>query len=259
LDRSQAGKTRKGRLWPYHGDATHPGVVFDYTATRERAGPEEFLKSYRGYLQADAYVAYDSFFRSPERGLVEVACWAHARRHFYESRETEAARMGVVLAHIGKLYAVEKTAREKGVAGDDLRLLRQSAAVPVLQELRPYLDKIRGEILPRSDAGKAVAYALANWEALTRYTADGDLPIDNNRTERSLRGISIGRKNWLFVGSDRGGKTAAILRSFVSTCELVKVDPFAWFQDVLSRIGEQSLQALDELLPHSWAAAHQSA
>jgi len=126
--------------------------------------------------------------------------------------------------------------------------------VPVLIDLHAYLLKIRDEVLPKSSAGQAVNYALKNWTALTRYCEDGNLAIDNNHTERSLRGIAVGRNNWLFVGSDRGGQTMAILRSFVGSCEMVKVDPFAWFQDVLSRMGEQSMQALDELLPHRWAA-----
>jgi len=254
LDKSFPGTSRTGRFWPYVGDRDHPGVVFDYTPTRERAGPEKFLTEYHGYLQADAYVAYDSFFTDPERGLVEVACWAHPRRHFHQALDTDSARMGAVLAYIAQLYALEKTARQAGIVGDDLRLLRQQGAVPVLIDLHAYLLKIRDEVLPKSSAGQAVNYALKNWTALTRYCEDGNLAIDNNHTERSLRGIAVGRNNWLFVGSDRGGQTMAILRSFVGSCEMVKVDPFAWFQDVLSRMGEQSMQALDELLPHRWAA-----
>ncbi len=259
LDRSMPGTTRKGRFWPYVGDRDHPGVIFDYTATRERAGPERFLESYQGYLQADAYVAYDSFFIQPERGMVEVGCWSHSRRHFHQALDTDSARMGAVLAYIGRLYAVEKAARQAGIAGDDLRQLRQQGAVPVLRELHAYLLKICDEVLPKSPAGQAVSYALKNWSALTRYTEDGALAIDNNHTERSLRGIAVGRNNWLFVGSDRGGKTMAILRSFVGSCEIAKVDPFAWFQNVLSRIGEHSMQALDELLPHRWAESQAQA
>jgi hypothetical protein len=255
LDKSVPGTTRTGRFWPYVGDRDHPGVVFDYTPTRERDGPEKFLEGFQGYLQADAYPAYDSFFTDPKRGLVEIACWAHTRRHFHQALDTDSARMGAVLVYIAQLYGVEKSARQAGIVGDDLRLLRQQGAVPVLDKLHEYLLKIREEVLPKSEAGKAVAYALKNWPALTRYCEDGDLSIDNNHTERSLRGIALGRRNWLFVGSDRGGKTMAILRSFVGSCELVKVDPFAWFQDVLSRIGEQSIQTLDELLPHRWVAA----
>ena len=254
LDKSLEGTTRKGRFWPYVGDRNHPGVVFDYTATRERAGPEKFLENFEGYLQADAYVAYDSFFTDPERGLVEVACWAHTRRHFHQALDTDPARMGAVLAYIAQLYAVEKRARQSGVEGEDLRLLREQASMPVLAQSHEYLVKIRHEVLPKSEAGQAIAYALKNWTALTRYCEDGDLAIDNNHTERSLRGIAVGRKNWMFVGSDRGGKTMAILRSFVGSCELAKVEPFAWFHDVLSRVGEYSIQKLEELLPHRWAA-----
>jgi transposase len=255
LDRNLKRTTRKGRFWPYLGDRNHGAAVFDYTPTRERAGPEQFLQTYRGYLQADAYVAYDSFFTHPERGLVEVACWAHSRRHFHQALETDSARMGAVLAYIADLYKVEKRARRSGILGEDLRVLREQASKPVLEQLHQYLEKIRDEVLPKSEPGQAVPYALKNWTALTRYLEDGDLSIDNNHTERSLRGIAVGRRNWTFVGSDRGGKTMAVLRSFVASCELARVDPFAWFRDVLTRVAECSIQKLDDFLPHRWATA----
>ena len=190
LDR-RLPQARKGRMWPYVGDCDHPAVVFDYTPTRERAGPEQFLSNYRGYLQADAYVAYDSFFTDPARGLLEVGCWAHARRHVYQARDTDAARMGAVLAYIGQLYAVEKRARRFGIQGEQLQLLREQASWPVLEQMHAYLLRIKDELLPRSEAGQAAAYILKNWSALTRYVEDGDLSIDNNRTERSLRGIAM--------------------------------------------------------------------
>jgi transposase len=252
LDRSLEGTTRKGRFWPYVGDREHRAVVFDYTPTRERAGPEKFLENFEGYLQADAYAAYDRFFTDPKRGLVEVACWAHTRRHFHQALDADPVRMGAVLAYIAQLYAVEKRARQTGVNGENLRLLREQTSMPVLEQMHEYLIKIQAEVLPKSEAGQAIAYALKNWIALTRYCDDGDLAIDNNHTERSLRGIAVGRHNWMFVGSDRGGKTMAVLRSFVGSCELAKVDPFAWFKDVLSRIGQHSIQRLEELLPHRW-------
>ena len=128
LDRKLKRATRKGRFWPYIGDREHAAAVFDYTPTRERAGPEQFLQTYRGYLQADAYVAYDRFFSDPERGLVEVACWAHTRRHFHRALDTDSARMGAVLAYIAHLYQVEKRARRSGIVGEDLRLLREHAS-----------------------------------------------------------------------------------------------------------------------------------
>jgi transposase len=251
LDRTLP-QTRKGRIWPYVGDRDHPAVIYDYTPTRERAGPERFLKDFRGHLQADAYVVYDSFFTDPARGMVEVGCWAHARRHFHNALEKDQAHMGGVLAMIAHLYEVEKTGRKNGLRGEALRLLRQSDARPMLDRLHEYLLKIRDEVLPKSDAGQAVAYTLKNWTALTRYCSDGDLLIDNNGTERSLRSFAVGRNNWTFFGSDNGGKTAAILRSFVTSCELAGIDPFAWFRDVLGRIAEHPVKRLEELLPHRW-------
>jgi transposase len=245
--------TRPGRFWPYVGDRQHPAVVYDYTPTRERAGPENFLGKYKGYLQVDAYAAYDKFFVEPARELVEVGCFAHARRHVYQARETDPARMSAVLAYIGQLYAVEKRARKAGLYGEDLHHLRREVSRPIAKQLHAYLLSIQSQLLPKSEPGQAVAYLLKNWLALTRYLEDGDLSIDNNRTERSLRGIAVGRRNWTFLGSDRGGKTMAILRSFVSSCELNKIDPFAWLRDVLARIPAHSIQKLDQLLPHNWA------
>jgi transposase len=247
--------TRKGRIWPYVGDRDHPAVIFDYTPTRERAGPEEFLKDFKGHLQADAYVVYDSFFADPERGLVEVGCWAHARRHFHNALENDQARMGGVLAMIAHLYGVEKVARQKGLRGNELRLAREQDARPMLDQLHEYLLVIREQVLPKSESGQAIAYTLKNWTALIRYCGDGDLSIDNNGTERSLRGFAAGRNNWTFFGSDNGGRTAAVLRSFVTSCELVKVDPFAWFRDILGRIADHPIKRLEELLPHNWAQA----
>lgn len=253
LDRNRK-PARKGRIWPYVGDREHVAVVYDYTATRERAGPEEFLRQYRGYLQADAYVAYDSFFLKPERGMVEVGCWAHARRHVHQALDNDPSRMRTLLLMIAELYRVEKLARERALGGEDLRLMREQGARPVLKKLHAYLREIQEQLLPKSEAGQAVNYILKNWTALTRYCDHPDLSIDNNHTERSLRGWAVGRNNWTFFGSDRGGKTAAVLKSFVASCELVKVDPFAWFQDVLSRIAWHPMTRLDELLPHRWAA-----
>lgn len=258
LDR-KLPQARKGRIWPYVGDRDHVAAVYDYTATRERAGPEEFLKNYRGHLQADAYVAYDAFFTQPERGLVEVGCWAHARRHFHQALEADPSRMRTVLLLIAQLYCVERTARERELRGEELRLLREYGARPVLKRLHEYLGEIQDQLLPKSEASQAVAYTLKNWTALTRYLENPDLSIDNNHTERALRCFAVGRANWTFFGSDRGGRTAAVLRSFVTSCELVKIDPFAWFRDVLSRIAEFPIPRLDELLPHRWAEANASA
>ena len=244
---------RTGRIWPYSGDAAHPVILYDYTATRERTGPEEFLKGYRGYLQADAYSGYDAFFKDPARGLIEVGCWAHARRYFHNALESDQPRMGPALLLIAQLYRVEKEARP--LTAEDRLGLRQLQSQPILEKLRNYLSEIQAEVLPKSPEGRAVRYTLKNWTALTRYCEDGDLQIDNNATERAIRGVAVGRNNWVFFGSDEGGKTAAVLRSFVASCQRVGVDPVAWLKDTLSRIADHPINRLAELLPHNWTAA----
>lgn len=245
---------RTGRIWPYCGDKDHPVILYDYTATRERAGPEEFLKGYRGHIQADAYGGYDAFFKDPTRGLLEVGCMMHARRYFFKALESDQERMGPTLLLMAELYRVEDRAR--GLTPEGRLRLRQLESKPILDKLRDYLVEIGAEVLPKSPAGRAVRYTLKNWTALTRYADDGDLEIDNGATERALRGVAVGRNNWMFFGSDQGGKTAAVLRSFVASCQRVGVDPFAWFRDVLSRIAAHPITRLAELLPHNWAPAH---
>jgi transposase len=245
---------RTGRIWPYYGDPDHPVTLYDYTPTRERAGPEKFLAGYRGYLQADAYGGYDAFFKDPARGLTEVSCWAHSRRYFYKALESDRARMGPALLLIAQLYRVEKQARLLTV--EDRLRLRQIHARPILDKLHQYLLEIQTEVLPKSPEGRAVRYALKNWTALNRYSEDGDLEIDNTGTERSIRGVAVGRGNWMFFGSDVGGQTAAVLRSFIASCQRVNVEPFSWFKDVLARISNHPINRITELLPHNWVSAH---
>jgi transposase len=244
---------RTGRIWPYYGDKEHPVVIYDYTPTRERAGPEKFLQEYRGYLQADAYGGYDAFFKDPSRGLIEVGCMAHCRRYFHKALESDQARMGPALLLIAQLYKVEDRAR--ALSAEERLRLRQLESRLILDKLRNYLLAIQLEVLPKSPEGRAVRYALKNWAALTRYSEDGNLEIDNNRTERTIRGIAVGRNNWVFFGSDKGGRTAAVLRSFIASAERAGMDPFVWFKDVLSRIADHPITRLAELLPHNWTAA----
>lgn len=240
---------RTGRIWPYWGDAHHPVVVHHYTPTRGRDGPAKFLEGYKGYLQADAYCVYDAFFK-PARGLTEVGCMMHMRRYFFKALDSDQERMGKALHLIARLYSVEDRAKELD-AGERLAL-RQRLTVPVMGKLHTYLLKIREEVLPKSPAARAVRYALNQWDALTRFLEDGDLEIDNGATERANRDIAIGRGNWTFFGSDEGGKTAAVLMSFIATCKRCRVEPFAWFCDVLSRIANHPVNRLAELLPHNW-------
>jgi transposase len=242
---------RIGRIWPYVGDARHPVIVYDYTPTRGRAGPAKFLEEYKGRLQADAYSVYDAFFK-PGRGLTEVGCWMHARRYFYKALESDQARMGPALHLIARLYAVEERAKTLALTAEQRLELRRRIAVPVMEKLREYLVELKAQVLPKSPAGAAVRYALNQWNALTVYLKDGELEIDNGATERAIRDIAVGRGNWTFFGSDTGGRTAAVLRTFIASCKRNRVEPFAWFRDVLSRIGDHPVNRISELLPHNW-------
>jgi transposase len=242
---------RIGRIWPYVGDARHPVIVYDYTPTRGRAGPAKFLEGYTGYLQADAYSVYDAFFK-PGRGLVEVGCWMHARRYLIKALETDEEHMGPALHLIARLYRVEERAKALSLSAEQRLKLRQRVSSRLIDKLHRYLLKLQQEVLPKSPSGAAVRYALNQWQALTRFLQDGELEIDNGATERANRDIAIGRGNWTFFGSDKGGKTAAVLRSFIASCKRTGVEPFAWFHDVLSRIPSHSITRLQELLPHNW-------
>jgi transposase len=242
---------RIGRIWPYVGDCHHPVIVYDYTPTRGRAGPAKFLEGYKGYLQADAYSVYDAFFK-PGRGMTEVGCWMHARRYVYKALESDEQRMGPALHLIARLYAVEDRAKAFSLSAEQRLQLRQRVSARLLGKLHQYLLGLRQEVLPKSPSGAAVRYALNQWEALTRFLEDGELEIDNGATERANRDIAIGRGNWTFFGSDQGGKTAAVLRSFIASCKRCGVEPFAWLSDVLSRIPAHSVNRLSELLPHNW-------
>jgi transposase len=242
---------RIGRIWPYVGDAYHPVIVYDYTPTRARAGPAKFLEGYKGYLQADAYAVYDAFFKS-QRGMTEVGCWMHARRYFFKALESDEPSMGPALHLIARLYAVEERAKALSLSAAERWALRQRVSARLLGKLHRYLLELQQQVLPKSPSGAAVRYALNQWDALTRFLEDGELEIDNGASERANRDIALGRGNWTFFGSDTGGKTAAVLRSFIASCKRCSIEPFAWFRDVLSRIPGHSIARLSELMPHHW-------
>ncbi len=246
-------RTRTGRIWTYVG--SHPYTVFDYTPNRSGNGPDAFLQPFHGFLQADAYSGYDHLYADPERGIVEVACWAHARRKFYEAQSSDLMRSMVMLAYIRLLYDVEREARDRQLSGGERRELRQAKSRPILDDIHAYLEAERPKVLPKSPEGQAIAYTLSNWAALVRYCEDGDLEIDNNGAERSLRGVAVGRKNWMFFGSDNGGRTAAVLGSLIATAKRLGLDPFAYLRDVFARIAAHPNSRLEELLPDKWKAA----
>lgn len=246
-----ARRTRTGHLWVYLGDADHPYVVFDFTPTYSGDGPRAWLGDYAGYVQADALKQYDPLFDRPPPKPTEVGCWAHARRKFHDARATDPARAHEALARIRRLYDVEAEARSLDAAG---RLgLRRERSHPLLETLFGWLEGERAKVLPKSPMGVAIGYALGNRAALTRYTEAGFLNIDNNASERALRAVAIGRKNYLFAGSDSGGRVAAVLYSVVGTCRRLGLDPFAYLRDLFAKGPFTPAGRIDECLPRPGA------
>ena len=250
--------TKTGRMWVYIGDLSHRFAVFDYSPDRKGQRPRDFLKGYAGYLQADAYSGYDELV---DRGpITEVACWAHARRKFVDAKEVAPIGANFAIARIKELYAIERRASVRGLTGEALASYRQEHAGPKLDALEQWLDEQQAALLPKSPLAQAVRYAINLRVALRRYLEDGALSIDNNLSERTLRCVAVGRKNWLFAGNDRGGKTAAVLLSLIATCKLLSVDPYQYLRDVLTRLpqaGPEPDEAfVRSLLPDAWLAAH---
>lgn len=246
-DRELEKRLRETRLWVYLGGEANPYTVFDFTKSRKRDGPAQFLKEYKGYLQADAFAGYDCIFVGG--GVTEVACMAHVRRKFFEAQGS-AKEAQHALAIIQDLYLIEKEAKELSVR--QRCELRKSKSKPLLDEFKQWLDRERLVALPKSPLSKAVMYALNNWEALNRFIEDGRLTIDNNRAENALRKIAVGRKNWLFLGSETGGQTASAFASVVASCSRHGVDPFAYLRDIFTRLAENPEVDLTTLLPERW-------
>jgi hypothetical protein len=267
--------TRQGRFWLYFGDRNHPYAVYEYTPSRKRDGPARFLANYQGYLQADAFGGYDGIYAGSGGKIVEVACWAHARRKFYDAQRSSGAVAHEALARIGQLYAIERetadacsgasstlTADEHAVRVAEVR---QERAKPLLESFEQWLGGQHAKALPKSPIGQAINYALSNWKALCRYTEDGDLAIDNNLAERTLRSQAIGRKNWLFAGNDNGARTAAILYTMIASAKANRVDPYAYLRDLYTRLpvlaaaGQIAEADITELLPDEWLKTHPEA
>jgi transposase len=243
----------KARFWVYIGDAQRPYSVYDFTMSRSRDGPASFLAAYRGYLQADAYGGYDGIFTGSNGTIVEVACWAHARRKFYDARANAPRAANQVLEWVRQLYDIEDRASE--LAPSERQALRQRESVPILDRIEAYLDEIAPRVLPKSALGKALTYTKNQRAALRRYVEDGRLTIDNNLSEQTVRPQAIGRKNWEFLGSAAAGPRAAVLFTILAGAKRHRLEPWAYLRDVLLRlsVGEADLESL---LPDRWAASH---
>lgn len=228
--------------------------------------PATFLKGFKGFLQADAYGGYDGIYTGSNGAIIEVGCMAHARNKFKEADSSDPELALAAKAWVRKLYDVEDEAKDliakdklSGAAAAAVRLrLRQEKSVPLLTSLRQWLVAQKEQVLPKSPIAAAIGYMLNQWDALNRYTTDGDLHIDNNVSERTLKLIGMGRDNWLFVGSDNGGRTAAVHFSFTATCKHLHIDTFAYLRDVFERLPTHPADRLEELLPHRWQAARQA-
>src|SRR3954452_2068373 len=252
LDRSR-DSTRKGYIWTTIGDRAHPYTTFHYTDSRSRDGPAKFLKGFVGYLQTDAYASYESVVNESAGKIIAVGCWAHVRREFFDARHNQPREVHYVLGLIAQLYDVEDEVRGRSDA-EGLAAV-QERSLPVLKRPGKYLREQQGRALPKSQFGKAINYALNQWEALLLYAGDGRLEIDNNSSERTLRPCAIGRKNWMFFGSDRGGETAAILMSVLASAKRHGIEPFEYVRQLLIALSSAAVD-LRSLLPDVWIAAH---
>jgi transposase len=248
------GTTKEGRLWGYLGVGP-PCVIYDYSPNRQQVWPENFLKNYKGYLQADAYTGYDKIYA--EGNIIEVACMAHARRKFFDivqtnnkiSRGKEGAAI-TALSYIGRLYKIERRIQDLEPLAK--KAIRKREATPILKDYKKWLMGKSRKVLPKSPLGQAINYTSKNWIALTRYLGNGILSIDNNAAERLMRPITVGRANFIFAGNDRGGRAAATVYSLIETCKLNKINPYEYLVDVLSRLPNTLNRDIKSLLPYRW-------
>jgi len=246
------GKTKTGRLWTYvrdgrpAGDRSPPAVWFAYTPDRKGEHPQSHLREFRGVLQADGYAGYDAVYKDGR--VQEAACLAHVRRQFFDLHQAHQSPVAKeALERIAALYAIEGEIR--GRSADERRQVRQERSRPLLNSLQQWLEETLHKLSRKSDTARAVRYALGRWDALLRFCNDGRVEIDNNAAERSLRAVVLGRKNYLFAGSDRGGERAAALYSLIGTARLNGLDPENYLRNVLSRIADHPINRVEELLP----------
>ena len=245
----------QGRFWTYIGHE-QPYSVYDFTTSRSRDGPASFLQGFTGYLHADAFAGYDAIFLGSHAAIREVACWAHARRKFFDAVKSHPRESHQVLEWIRQLYDIEDRARPW--SPEARRQLRAAESIPVLDKIGVSLTGLARTALPKSSVAKAVNYARNQWEALRRYTEDGRLTIDNNVSERTLRHQAIGRKNWLFLGSEAAGPRAAVLCTILAGAKRHRIEPWSYVRELLLRLHADDPR-LEEMLPDRWAAAHPEA
>ncbi|WGS88466.1 IS66 family transposase [Methylomonas sp. UP202] len=255
-----SGKTKKAYLWAYRSNDLQPGpklIVFDYQAGRGGRHVQQFLGDWRGHLLVDDYAGYKALFATtrahpasqhPLEPCIELACLAHARRKFFDLLQTSQSPIAqAALNRIAKLYAIETEGRE--MTADQRKQLRAEKSLPLLTDLQAWLQQTRLRTAPNTATAKAIDYSLKRWVALSRYAETGDLPIDNNPVENSIRPIALGKKNWLFAGSERAGQRAAVIQTLLGTAKLNGLEPAAWLKDTLEKLPIWPNSRIDELLP----------
>jgi transposase len=245
LDEDKKGSTHKGFYWVYHSPEKRL-VLFDYRPGRGREGPQEILNNYQGYLQTDAYSAYDSF-NTPKIKLLH--CMAHARRMFEKALDNDKERADFAMRKIQSLYAIERSLRENKTGAAEKLKLRMQDAMPILKELELWMKEEIMKVTPQSLIGKAIAYSLSRWDKLSIYATDGRLEIDNNLVENAIRPVAIGRKNYLFAGSHEAAQRAAVIYSLVETARKNNIEPFEWMKNTLTVIADHKANKLNLLLP----------
>ena len=246
------GKTQSARMWVYVGDVAHPNNVFDFTLNRGRDGPKYFLRDYRQVLLADAYGGYNGVVIGNQ--MTRAGCWAHARRRFIDAEKVAPEIAREAVDFIGALFRVERQAKDFSVK--ERLALRQAQSAPVLAKLRQKLLERKEQLLPKHPMAEAVNYALSQWAELNVFCSDGAVPIDNNISEREMKRVVLNRKNSLFVGNARGGRTAAILASLTSTCRRHEVDPQLYLTQLLMNLPEVKVSELSDWLPDQWKIRH---
>ena len=245
-DRDKPGATHQGYMWVYHAPMQN-AVFFDYHKGRGLDAPLKNLSTYKGYLQTDGYAVYEHFARN--EGVTHLGCWAHARRMVEKSLENDKARASNVLVMIQKIYAIERRAREEGLSAQLRHTLRLDDALPILNEISKYIADNRSKVLPKSPIGKAFDYCINRWDTLMNYLKDGNLEIDNNLIENSIRALALGRKNYMFAGSHHGAENIAMFYSFFGTCKKHGINPQKWLEYVIRNINDNKKSQLKYLLP----------
>lgn len=249
MSKEKKGETHRGYYWVYQ-DSSSKMVFFDYQQGRGREGPVEILSNFTGYLQSDGFTVYERFDKRND--VILMHCMAHARRKFVDALNNDEARAGYALQEIQKLYAIERTCKEQELNTEAIKERRQEQSVPILTSLGEWMKLQYAEVLHKSSIGEALAYSIKRWDRLMIYTQDGNLKIDNNPVENSIRPLAVGRKNYLFAGSHEAAKRSGMLYSLLGTCKLHGIEPSTWLKEVLATIPTHPINKINELLPNNW-------